>query len=165
MSNPITAETFTFATAAMASGVPIKTLRNWLDRDQVLLDASPDRQKGKWRRFSHWDVLRLALAKPLVDYSVPVEFASLVVGGLLTPLNLHLGYKNSPTRVLAISLQFTTLLAWRDARGWDIEILTIPGSSPTKELPESFIQIDVARIARRVQDALDEATRLGIDDE
>jgi hypothetical protein len=51
-----------------------KTLRNWLQRDQVVLDSV--RVESKRHGFSCVDVSILALVGPLVDFGFRVELAS-----------------------------------------------------------------------------------------
>src|SRR4051812_9961518 len=83
MPNRITQPLLTPLAAAEVGDITHKTLRNWLDRGQVLLHAGP--VAGKWRRFSMWDCFRIAVAGRLVKYGVPLEVATLTAGGLMVP--------------------------------------------------------------------------------
>lgn len=156
MTNPIIRDRFPFAVVAMAVGAPPKTIRNWLDRGQVVLHADEDREGLKWRRFSVWDVLRLAIVKRLVDFGLPVEVAALWTGGTLVPqVRLLSNYKNTPPDALAASLVHTTLFVWRgESYGWSMEVVREPGVGPSREIPAAVLRVDIGRIARETIDTL-----------
>lgn len=155
MPNPITTERYSFSAAALASGASPKAIRNWLDKGQVLLQANESREPGRWRRFSVWDVLRLAIVKRLVDFCLPVELASQWAGGVLTPMNRALTFKNTPPAALAAGLANTILVVWRDGEAWDGQVIRVPGLEP-KAIPDSYVTVDVARIAADVVAALED---------
>lgn len=65
----------TFRDAAHAAGVSTKTLRNWLDRGQITLQKDEERPEGGWRRFTPFDVARVAIMGRIVDYGFSVSAA------------------------------------------------------------------------------------------
>jgi DNA-binding transcriptional MerR regulator len=71
--------TLTFRQVAQAAGITEKTLRNWLDRNQVRLDAQRDRSGEKWRRFSVEDAVRIALIGKLSMFGIPIVQAASVI--------------------------------------------------------------------------------------
>ena len=83
MNNPITRAQVTFRHAARAAGVTEKTLRNWLDRGQVILSGDDDREEGTWRRFSILDVVRLAIIGRISAYGLAVRDAAEIVSDMV----------------------------------------------------------------------------------
>jgi DNA-binding transcriptional MerR regulator len=85
VTHPIERAQVTFSHAARAAGVTDRTLRNWLDRGQVILEGDDGRVGATWRRFSILDVVRLAIIGRLVDYGVPVAEAYEIVADTIDP--------------------------------------------------------------------------------
>lgn len=161
MQNPLTTRRYPLSDAADASGVPSKVIRNWIDRKQVqwvLLDANKNREDGGWRQFSAWDIVRVALAKRLVDFGVPVATAGLTVGGLFSQHNRLLGYSNTPPEAFAAALQATRLYMWpKKSGGWNRRITTLPDEVPA-DLPDTYLVVDISAAVRGVVDALNKIT-------
>jgi hypothetical protein len=53
-------------------GIPEVTVRNWLTRGQLDIQAQEGRTKGKWRLFSERDVIIIATAFQLSRMGIPV---------------------------------------------------------------------------------------------
>lgn len=154
MVNPISDKRYRFSSVVYATGGNAKVIRNWLDRKQVMLEANEEREGQKWRQFSVWDAFRLAVIRRLVEFCVPVELASLIVGGLLVPHMLLLTYKNTPPRALVAALSHTVLFVWREENGWKHCVYNGAGEQP--EIPDAVIYVSIGSIAERVVDALEE---------
>ena len=77
--NPLTSEIgVSLSRAAALADVHWVQIRNWLDRDQIILDADKKR-KGQHRRFGFLDILRIAVMGRLTRYGIPAEQAGLIV--------------------------------------------------------------------------------------
>ena len=71
--------------------VSAKTVRNWLDRRLVYLNANEDRKDGSWRRFTELDAFRLVSIGLMVAYGVPVSLASRILEGELMSIAAEMG--------------------------------------------------------------------------
>lgn len=67
--------TLSLSTAAAAAGLSPKTIRNWLDRGLVHLDASDDRGERAWTRFGPVEMARLAFVGRASGFGVGVTEA------------------------------------------------------------------------------------------
>jgi hypothetical protein len=151
MARTIHEKLYTFGDAALASGVPPKVIRNWMDRGQVRLEADEEREGLRWRRFSMFDILRLALTKRLVDFCVPVEVASLYGDGAVSASIIH-RYNNMPPQALAVGLKWTS-------------ILRLPEPVDYSDLPDTVLSVHVGRIVAKIAETLEEIdASLGEDD-
>lgn len=118
---------FTFTEAALAAGVKPKTLRNWLDRGQIALDAEDEREGDGWRRFSFIDVLRIAFVSRLVDYCVPVRVASnLIEDTIISHAKNFRAFDNYPIRAISAAYMNTTYIMYEI--GSDYVLKHEPGS-------------------------------------
>ncbi|TVM16687.1 hypothetical protein DPQ33_11905 [Oceanidesulfovibrio indonesiensis] len=108
--NPLLEPRFTFTEAALAAGVKPKTVRNWLDRGQIHLDAEEQREGEGWRRFSALDALRIAAVARLVERCIPVSKASRIVEvGIINRRCGHLlVYEKTPLK--AVVAAFTNIV-------------------------------------------------------
>jgi DNA-binding transcriptional MerR regulator len=75
--NQIPAATYIpFSAAAYCAEVDEKRIRNWMDRKSIRLDANAKRVKGRYRRFSELDVIRLAIISRLSKFGLTADEAS-----------------------------------------------------------------------------------------
>ena len=156
MANPITRAQVTFGNAARAAGLPEKTLRNWLDRGQVLLEGDDEREGGNWRRFSVLDVIRLAIIGRLVAYGLTVTMAyELVADTVDNQTRALIAYRNTPPRALAAILSGITLAVHK---GPADEVHVIVGHTADRPADTSdlqdFLFIRAGLIATAVLDRL-----------
>jgi len=156
LSNPVTERRYVFATATAAAGVTAKRVRNWLDADQVSLDAGEDRAPGKWRRFSVWDAVRLALVGRLVAYACPVVEANRIVAEYLERHVLLRRYRNMPPPALAAALRGQLLFAWLDPKTgrWHSAVNT-PAQPLDSSVPDTAVLVDAERVVRSVLERLE----------
>lgn len=118
---------FTFREAALAAGVTPKTLRNWIDRKLILLDANADREDDTWRKFSLLDVIRIAFVYRLVGYCVSVRSASELIEDTIVSLAKQLqAFKHPPLAALLVSFDTSKFVLYH--LGDDIVIEFAPGT-------------------------------------
>jgi hypothetical protein len=124
--NQIANPGYTFTEAALAAGVPPKTLRGWLDRTKnynLALDADEEREGIGWRRFSLLDVLRFAMARRLVQCCVPVTKSFEMVSEYLTQrLGLLVTYKNTPVQAITAYVQKDEIWFWPGDEQWHFAV-------------------------------------------
>ena len=70
---------FTLREAAMAVRMPLKTLRNWISRDEIIPHGHRD-DEGFWRLMSLLEVVQLYIARRLSEYGVSIKEAWLLAG-------------------------------------------------------------------------------------
>lgn len=133
---------FPLRQAVAASKVPEPTLRNWLNRRQLPLNAQEDREEGSWRLFSERDIVTIALAGRLYRLGVPVSQIQKIVGPMVS------SYEGALGRVMNSAAGFPMFLVSRpgDSEDWAVEPMR-----PATDIPEAALLIDPWRIA---QDAL-----------
>lgn len=125
--SPILDPKLRFSDVVYAIETTPKTLRNWLQRDQVTLDSQKP-EEGGWREFSFVDVAILALTRRLVDFGITVENASKLAHTILTFMQgdrwmtIAKGYKNMPPEVLASFWVNRSVLIAKDGDDWQLQI-------------------------------------------
>ncbi len=67
---------FSLAELSDQSGVPQTTLRGWVDKDLLKLDADERRIPGKHRRFSDFDVFKVLVAHSVARQGVAAAYAA-----------------------------------------------------------------------------------------
>lgn len=72
----ITTPRLSLAQLSDASGAPMSTLRNWVDKPLFRFDADQKRSGGKHRRFSDLDAVKVCLAHALVEQGVAASNAA-----------------------------------------------------------------------------------------
>ena len=153
MTKKLFSRRYVFKTAVMIAEVPPKAARNWLDRKQITAEGELGRGEKIWRRFSAFDILRLAITKKLVDFCVPVELAWMVASGVFVgeaAINFEKS-ELSPVQV-AKRLRDRTIFAWRENDRWEIKYSKqIPTYAPA-----AVLSIDVARVALEILQELAE---------
>lgn len=106
MANEATTLGYTFTEAALAAGVTPRTLRNWVDRNQIELLTLRQREAGEWRRFALVDILHLAIVAEMVPYCVPVERASALANEMIGQRVFFMdAYNNTPAFVVRAALR------------------------------------------------------------
>jgi hypothetical protein len=165
----------TFTQAARAAGITEKQLRNWLDKQQVRLEADQGRGERKWRRFQLLDVLRLAVVGSIVRYGISVGSAVEMVRSIDTKLRalsaeVHAGFRKRFPPTAGVSIVIS-----RGGSAEDADYLA-PGAEflgplmcsythNRKQKPETrdlrhFIFIDVGAITKDVLSRLDDESDL-----
>lgn len=118
--NQLTGLTYSFTEAALAAGVGPKTLRNWVDRGLINLDADANREGDGWRRFTLYDVLRLAVTRELVEFGVSVSESFRIADALLSRAQMLLMYKNTPAAAIKAGFRVLAHLVFPIGKGkWD----------------------------------------------
>lgn len=105
---------FSFREAALASGVSLTQLRNWIDRKQILLDANTEREDASWRKFSILDVLRIAFVSKLACFTSIVTASELVETTMLYPAQCLKSFKKAPAAVLEMAYKFIKYVVYND---------------------------------------------------
>lgn len=108
-----------FSDAAYAIDAPPKSLRNWLQREQVVLPGEHD---GGWRAFSYLDIAVLALVRPLVEYGLLVREANDIAHAALNMFPQGFGIAELSPTGLTMLWTNRTLLVWRDGGGWRLHV-------------------------------------------
>lgn len=156
MSNPIIRAQITFAHAARAAGLTEKTLRNWLDRGQVILTGDEEREGASWRRFSLLDVVRLACVGRLASYGFSVRDAAVMVDDLIADrLSLLRRYRNTPPNAIAAALHGTTIALSHNAGGYSVSRSVFPDSPADVSNMSHYVFLDLGQIATDTLAALD----------
>lgn len=161
----VDAPQFSFTEAALAAGVTPKTLRNWMDRKQICLDADQEREGDAWRRFSILDVIRVAFVSKLVGYCVSVRTASELIESTIVSLAKRLrAFKNPPLAALMASYDPARFILYEDGDGYAIEFM--PGETMDSRFIEkicrgscTYLTIFPGPIVRKI------VAKLGLDDE
>lgn len=114
-----------FGDAARAVGINRNTLRNWFDRnDIVLLSARPE---AGWAEFTLGDIAALAVMRRLVRWGIPVDYANEIavtdIFRLASPL---FSYRNTPAAALLAALNFQTLAVYYREGELEAEAAIVP---------------------------------------
>jgi hypothetical protein len=114
---PILDRKLRFGDAVFAIDATPKTLRNWLNRNQVRLPSGAEAASG-WRVFSPADIAVLAVVRKLVEFGVPVEEASRIANAAFARIaGMLLTYRNTPVPALIGAFNDRILCVWRDPPG------------------------------------------------
>ncbi|MCB2190426.1 MAG: helix-turn-helix domain-containing protein [Deltaproteobacteria bacterium] len=161
--NQMTEGRFTFTEAALAAGVPPKTLRGWLDRGKrygIGFDAEEKREGASWRRFSVLDVVRAALSRHLISSCVPVARAFEIAEDFLSAHSFGAGgvarvYRNVPVEMFFASTRLSLVLFWPSEQaqgGWDYYIQKLPAHVDNRadELVAAGVVVLSTLVANRV---------------
>lgn len=76
---------YPFGAVVAVTGVKAATLRNWLTRKQLVLNANEDHDEEKWRLFSVRDTVQIAVLNSLSSLGLSIKDAS-TVADVLMPL-------------------------------------------------------------------------------
>jgi len=81
---------YTLREAALAVQMPLKTLRNWIDRDEVTLEGLRD-DDGVWRLMSFEEVVRLRMARVMNVQGIKIaeawRLSEAILSGFFENLN------------------------------------------------------------------------------
>lgn len=142
---------FPFASVVEATGIPPKTLRNWMDRSKgPKLAADEKRQDARWRRHSALDGINLGLTFAVARLGVPIEKAAKIAMEAIPPSMVRPFQRDWDA--LAKSLEDRFAYIWRryDNDQWDWTFRGDVDEVP-KDIPGgAFIFIDVGGIAAAV---------------
>jgi hypothetical protein len=131
--------------AAEWAGIASTDLHNWINRELVYpLHADKHRKPGKKRRFSAFDIIRLAIMKYLVPFGVPIDQAWGAAGGVFQgEANVVYIGDLSPAEI-AHRLRKRTIFIC----GGDAAYGAPPNDSP------AVLTVDVARIVYEILDEI-----------
>ncbi|WP_191569052.1 MerR family transcriptional regulator [Paracoccus yeei] len=98
-----------------ATGMSEQTLRNWLTRGRLDLDADRNRKGGGNRQFSQRDVCLIAVANGLANVGIPISEALPLAEAVMPGID---------SQVLNITGQAgdPVLIAWQEAGNWQFSI-------------------------------------------
>lgn len=133
------------ATARMADLTPA-TLRNWCDREFMLLSMDA----GKWRRFCAFDVLKVALSGRLSEMGIPVKNACYLGGAIPQHAARSIADYADPASVLKGMVEAfgaAKTIVYRDGERWTTILDDNIGNI---ELPACYIVIDSVAVAKTV---------------
>lgn len=118
--NQLIEKTYSFTEASLAAGMGPKALRNWIDRGLINLEADENRDGDGWRRFTLYDVLRLAATKELVEFGVSVSEAFRIADAILARAQMLLMFKNTPAKAIKSGFMPLAHLVFPMGKGrWD----------------------------------------------
>ena len=156
--NELTHRKIRFSDAARAIGVKPKTLRNWLQRNEIVLIS--DYATPGWTEFLLADIAVLAVMRELVRFGFPVDHANeIALLHLLREAGITLQYKNAPAAVLVAYLKPFRLFVYPEEDSEDLKSLM------TQELSDALPDMNAVLVVRPghvVELAFD---RLALDDE
>jgi MerR HTH family regulatory protein len=139
-----------FADAVKAIQTTPKTLRNWLQRDQIKLYWS----NSGWAEYRLEDIAVLALTKTLVDFGITVRLANSLAERAMfeypMPFPPRRRQELSPIQYVKAWANHR-LHVFRDAlveEGWDLEPV-YKNNRPEHQAP-AFISIDVGTVLEKV---------------
>jgi len=120
--NEITAPRFKFGQAAFGAGITAKTLRNWLQRDQIELFNARSEDDAHFV-FSLGDLAILAVVAELVRFGMPVRTAFDEIGEIRRHILMLSTFKNTPLGALAAALMPISLFVTNDGGQWEVQTL------------------------------------------
>lgn len=117
--------TLRFSDVAFAIEATPKTLRNWLQRDQVTLFS--DSGGTGWREFSYPDVALLAVVRRLVRYGMKVEIADALAHKIVVEMPGEKWMEMKGGRLASRFWQNRRVALWPtgeddDSAGWQLKI-------------------------------------------
>lgn len=140
---------YTFGEVVSVSGVKPATLRNWLTRKQIELNADEGHTDDKWRLFSQRDVVMIALLHSLSHVGLSVADAAMI-SNLVMPF-LEDNYVKMTGTAGDLILHFWKVDGdWHFGRSFD----TSKGSKAASKLPPTAITIRPSAIFQHVFDNL-----------
>ncbi|NOT39215.1 MAG: MerR family transcriptional regulator [Alphaproteobacteria bacterium] len=147
---------YTLSETALASEASAKTIRNWIDRDLVPFTKADQDEPDGWHRFSARTVLLFALTQRLVRHGLPVGDAVRLVetSRRLSPKGTLWRHRNTPAAAIPAAFANVTLFVWRTDDGEWRSVEGDPASDP--DLPDTFIWVDLERVAATVAAALED---------
>ena len=154
--SPLAVRKIRFAHAVFALDVTPKTLRNWLQREQVTLFE--DQPEG-WKTYSHLDIAKLALVRRMVDFGLGVEDANDIAESVLREKwgqdRILRTYKNPPPDVIAATFNVDLLIVSKIGGEYrpEIRFTTAVSDDP---LPDTYLTIHIAEAIRTAFARLDE---------
>lgn len=135
-------------------GISGSTVRNWMTRDIVPLDADESREGRGWRQFSERDAIALSAAQDLSRLGVPTTAFQDAIGAVLKSADDWMSRPHvymSANRLIRREL----LLLFPVADGWASALLAGKPDSPLPEdLPEFFVVLDLTALLKRTLEAL-----------
>ena len=147
MPSPVLDRKLRFSDAVYAIGATPKSLRKWLQNDELQLVYSG--QKSGWHDFSFADLAVLAIMRPLVDFGLTVgeasDFSNVTLMGRA---KLLMRSKNTPPQALAAVFKGVEMRVWHEA-----ETTTYLTHLGDKERPAAaFLSIDLGTVLKTAFD-------------
>jgi hypothetical protein len=144
------------AQAAGAADLVAKTIRNWLDRGQFTPAHEDEREAGSWRKFSFFDVMRMAVMGRLVSHGFAISEAETKADEIVPQLIGR--YKRVPVGALAAAMKGKTLAIAR-ARGSETPVVMViagqnPASHAENKIDVTFINLEM--LTRQAIDFLED---------
>jgi len=108
----------TLSEMARLAAVPETTIVNWRTRGHIDLEADVDREGRKWRRYTIFDVLRMAVTGELVNCCVPISRAWDISEEMIIARTRHLAsFKNTPIKAVVAKFLTQIAIITKDDRG------------------------------------------------
>ncbi|SFK37690.1 hypothetical protein SAMN04488518_104350 [Pseudovibrio ascidiaceicola] len=122
------------------------TLRNWLTRGQLKLDAEDGHTKSGWRAFSERDTIHITLAAHLSRMGVPVTHFD----DIITPILKFI--EGLATRSHGFATEPLFLIT--NENGWDLQSYGGGTLPKPDELPSVYMVVNPAKILNEVMTGL-----------
>lgn len=131
--------------AARLAGMTEKTLRNWLDREQVTLPTP----RGKTqKRLSMLDCIKLAAVSKAVNYGFNVQFANAAVESAFAGTLDHMKRTPFPHWTALEPIANTYLVIYRDGIGETQSLIANTFEGERIEQLDAFVAINIAVLVR-----------------
>lgn len=140
---------YTYGEVVSVSGVKPATLRNWLTRKQIELNADEGHTDDKWRLFSQRDVVMIAFLHSLSHVGLSVADAAMI-SNLVMPLLEEDFVRNSGTAGEIVLHFWKVDGEWHFGRSFD----TTRGNKASSKLPPTAITVRPSAIFQHVFDNL-----------
>jgi hypothetical protein len=139
-----------FSDVVYAIDTTPRSLRVWLQRDQVTLSEKADNEGG-WAEFSFADIGILALTRRLVHFGLGVEVANTIAHGhvvrSVNTMKRHFKLEDAPAEVLLSPFLETRLVILRNSEGdWDSQLVSI--ADGFDEPGDAYAVFNIAEILR-----------------
>jgi len=143
--SPILDRKLRFSDVAFGIDATPKTLRNWLQRDQVTLTSSGE---GGWRDFSIIDVALLAIVRKLVTFGVPLDDADGIASAVvMRQVKVLASYRSVAIDALLACFHYRRIFVLYDG-AW--RFIEVDGPGPVDfGTIDACIHIDLHRVIDR----------------
>ena len=143
-----------------ASGIAEVTLRNWLTRNRLSLDADAARQGTKHRLFSDRDIVMIALGQSFAAVGMPITAMRSVIDRMM-PM-----FDTLATNAMGLGGE-PVLYLWKVGDDWSIAktLDTKVGELGVDDVPLAAIALRPHHIFRRVFSRLGETVTVGTADD
>lgn len=146
-------KTYRAAQAAAALGVTPRQL--WWLTEHVGAGFDHEGARVGWRRFSLFDVCRLALIRALMRYGCPAGEAAKIAIDIFDSRRPMATYKNVPSGGLTSFFARHLLIVENGGKSWNWRSDIVP-KFDIRETPDTCVVIKVGLVVADVEDALAE---------